>query len=37
MASFSVEAFSVKGMESLTLSDIEGRYRVLKDMSHFEL
>jgi sugar/nucleoside kinase (ribokinase family) len=36
MASYCVEAFSVEGMASLGQSDIEGRFRVLKDLSHFE-
>jgi sugar/nucleoside kinase (ribokinase family) len=36
MASFSVERFSVEGMVSLDRSDIESRFRALKDLSHFE-
>jgi sugar/nucleoside kinase (ribokinase family) len=36
MASFSVERFSVEGMASLDRSDIESRFRALKDLSHFE-
>jgi sugar/nucleoside kinase (ribokinase family) len=36
MASFCVEQFSVGGMASLEWSDIEGRVRALKDVTHFE-
>jgi sugar/nucleoside kinase (ribokinase family) len=36
MASFCVEEFSVGGMTSLSQADIEGRFRMLKDLSHFE-
>jgi len=36
MASFSVEQFSVDGMTRLERSDIERRFRMLKQVSHFE-
>ena len=36
MASFSVEEFSVGGMSSLRMADIEERFRMLKELSHFE-
>jgi sugar/nucleoside kinase (ribokinase family) len=36
MASFCVEEFSVDGMTSLDQADIERRFRVLKELSHFE-
>ena len=36
MASFCVEEFSVDGMTSLDLADIERRFQVLKELSHFE-
>jgi sugar/nucleoside kinase (ribokinase family) len=36
MASFCVEQFSVDGMTSLDRSDIERRFRMLKQVSHFE-
>ncbi len=36
MASFCVEEFSVDGMTSLSQADIEGRFGMLKDLSHFE-
>lgn len=35
MASFCVEQFSVEGITGLTRADIEGRYRELKQVSHF--
>lgn len=37
MASFCVEEFSVMGLGSLDHADIEERFRILKDVSHFEL
>ncbi len=36
MASFCVEKFSVEGMASLETADIERRFRMLKQVSHFE-
>jgi len=36
MASFCVEQFSVDGMTSIDRSDIERRFRMLKQVSHFE-
>ncbi len=36
MASYCVERFSVDGMSGLEWADIERRYRVLKEVSHFE-
>jgi sugar/nucleoside kinase (ribokinase family) len=36
MASFCVEKFSVDGMASLETADIERRFRMLKQVSHFE-
>lgn len=36
MASFCVEKFSVDGMASLEPADIERRFRMLKQVSHFE-
>lgn len=36
MASFCVEKFSVDGMAGLEWADIDRRYRVLKEVSHFE-
>jgi sugar/nucleoside kinase (ribokinase family) len=36
MASFCVERFSVDGMTSIDRSDIERRFRMLKQVSHFE-
>ena len=36
IASFCVEAFSLKRLETLTQAEVEERYRVFKSMSHFE-
>ena len=36
MASFCVEEFSVKAMESLEKTDIERRFRMLRELSHFD-
>lgn len=36
MASFCVEQFSVEGMTSIDRSDVERRFRMLKQVSHFE-
>ena len=36
VASYSVEAFSVRRLEALTPEEIEGRYLVFKDISRFE-
>ncbi len=37
MASFCVEEFSVDGMTSLDQAGIERRFRVLRELSHFEM
>jgi cytidine kinase len=36
VASYNVEAFSLKRLETLTYADIERRYLYFKQMSHFE-
>jgi sugar/nucleoside kinase (ribokinase family) len=36
MASFCVEAFSLDRMRDLSSSEIEGRYRAFRDLTHFE-
>jgi sugar/nucleoside kinase (ribokinase family) len=36
MASFCVEDFSLDRLRALTPSDIEGRYRAFRDLTHFE-
>jgi sugar/nucleoside kinase (ribokinase family) len=36
MASFNVEDFSLKRLESLTYKEIEQRYRAFKELAHFE-
>ncbi|HZS38724.1 MAG TPA: PfkB family carbohydrate kinase [Polyangia bacterium] len=36
MASFCVEAFSLDRLRNLTQSEIEGRYRAFRDLTHFE-
>ena len=36
VASYCVEAFSLKRLEQLTLAEIEQRYQLIKQMSHFE-
>jgi sugar/nucleoside kinase (ribokinase family) len=37
VASFNVEAFSLKRLETLTFADIERRYLYFQQMSHFEM
>jgi sugar/nucleoside kinase (ribokinase family) len=37
LASYNVEAFSLERMRSLTIEDVEERYRMFKLMSHFEV
>lgn len=37
VASFNVEAFSLRRLETLTLADIRARYRQFKHLSHFDL
>jgi sugar/nucleoside kinase (ribokinase family) len=37
MASFCVEAFSIKGMSSLNVGAIKRRFKDLKDVSHFDM
>jgi len=37
VASYCVEAFSLKRLEQITLSEIAARYQIFKKMSHFEV